>query len=341
MIRFIGLALASLIIFLANSNPAQATVWRINNQGDGDFASLQAAHDSPDVVDGDTIQVEPSPRTYGSLTMNKRLILLGGGYFLSDNFPNLASSVSASIGNLQLDRAREDLAASGASGTVVSSIRVSGQVLIEVSNVVLRRNRLDSGIIVSNNGVSNLFVLANYISREGIDYQSNGSNILIRNNYIKGPINGDNLTVSFNTIANAVSNHALTRSSIRNNIFLSADSQGDFSGDSDADPDTDNTRIDNLCACTQLDNFELSDVSGASNVNDLFDPAAQGSRDARYQPNSDVTYPAELGMFSDESGDPYILSGIPPVPFLFELEIVGQPTLSEGLRVRVRARGGQ
>lgn len=340
MIRFIGLALASLT-FLTYSNPAQATVWRINNQGNGDFVSLQVAHDSPDVVDGDTLQVEPSPRNYGNLIVNKQLVLLGGGYFLSDNFPALASSVSASIGNLQLDRAREDLATSGASGTVVSSIRISGQVLIEVSDVVLRRNRLDNGISVNNDGVSNLFILANYISREGINYQSNGSNILIRNNYIKGPINGDNLTVSFNTVANAVSNHALTRSSIRNNIFLSADSQGDFSGDSDADPDTDNTRTDNLCACTQLDNFELSDVTGVNSVNDLFDPSTQDSRDARYQPNPAVTYPVELGMFSEESGDPYILSGIPPVPFLFELEIVGQPTLNEGLRVRVRARGGQ
>ncbi|KXX67918.1 hypothetical protein [Flammeovirga sp. SJP92] len=79
------------IIFLALSiftiHQASAKIWRVNNFEElkADFTDAQAAIDAASI--GDTILFEQSPISYGSITIEKQLVLLGAGYFLSDNYP--------------------------------------------------------------------------------------------------------------------------------------------------------------------------------------------------------------------------------------------------------------
>ncbi|MFO7923195.1 MAG: hypothetical protein R6U58_05845, partial [Bacteroidales bacterium] len=65
-----------------------AAVWRISNisGADADFTSIQDAIDSH-LVDfsGDTLYIEPSSVSYGSVTLNKSLVIIGNGYFLDEN----------------------------------------------------------------------------------------------------------------------------------------------------------------------------------------------------------------------------------------------------------------
>jgi hypothetical protein len=91
-------------IFLLAINSASAKIWRLNNNNNGtisptvktDFlqtVTLQQAHDSAKVQPGDTIHIEQSNFSYGPLTMNKRLTLIGVGYFLNLN-PNTQTNTS-------------------------------------------------------------------------------------------------------------------------------------------------------------------------------------------------------------------------------------------------------
>ncbi|MBL0134625.1 MAG: hypothetical protein IPP79_11760 [Chitinophagaceae bacterium] len=76
------LLLMSTVIVLS----IQAKVWRVNNTANSrpDFISLQAAVANASVVNDDTVYIEGSVTPYNSsFTMNKRLVVISTGYFLS------------------------------------------------------------------------------------------------------------------------------------------------------------------------------------------------------------------------------------------------------------------
>ncbi len=58
---------------------------RVNNNpgADPDYATLQAANDA--ASNGDTIYVEGSPTNYDGADISKKLVIIGPGYFLTDN----------------------------------------------------------------------------------------------------------------------------------------------------------------------------------------------------------------------------------------------------------------
>ncbi len=73
---------------------------RVNNDpaADADYTSLQAAND--DALPGDTIYVEGSPTNYDGANIDKKLIIIGPGYFLADNDSTQANVLDAEIGTL-------------------------------------------------------------------------------------------------------------------------------------------------------------------------------------------------------------------------------------------------
>jgi len=81
--------LTGALILMSVTSQAQGRVWRVNNQGySAHFTGLNAlqdAIDSEDVGPGDTLHLEASPSSYGFITLNKRLVIIGPGYFLNEN----------------------------------------------------------------------------------------------------------------------------------------------------------------------------------------------------------------------------------------------------------------
>lgn len=75
------ITLLSILFFLLNIHFSNATIWTVNNAGSGaaQFTSLQAAINA--ASPGDTILVHPSSVSYGNITISKRLIIFGGGFF--------------------------------------------------------------------------------------------------------------------------------------------------------------------------------------------------------------------------------------------------------------------
>src|SRR5688572_15864849 len=89
-------------IILFTCNICLARIWRINNNaGAGaNFTTAQLANDNVSVVDGDTMHLEPSAATYGSLTTTKRLVWISTGAFLSIHPNEQFSPTPGRIDNL-------------------------------------------------------------------------------------------------------------------------------------------------------------------------------------------------------------------------------------------------
>ena len=85
-----------LVIFCLNANYLHATKWRVNNSGiPADFTTASQMMNSASVLNGDTVYFEGSMNAYGSLTITKRLVIIGPGYFLGENDSTQANKKSA------------------------------------------------------------------------------------------------------------------------------------------------------------------------------------------------------------------------------------------------------
>lgn len=116
---------------------AFAKIWRVDNTGSdlANFTQLQTANDSPSVVAGDTLYLYPSASRYDSATINKRLVILGIGYDLSNT---LAIDVRpVRVGPITFG--------SGASGAHISGLTIS-EIVIATSGVNVVANKIEGGI---------------------------------------------------------------------------------------------------------------------------------------------------------------------------------------------------
>lgn len=105
-------ALALVLISVA----ASATVFRVNNQPgvDADFNTAPAAISAAQI--DDTLYFEGSPISYGEVSLNKRLVIIGSGYFLTENDSTQAIPLSSRFDELVIS--------SGGAGSVITGIQV-------------------------------------------------------------------------------------------------------------------------------------------------------------------------------------------------------------------------
>ena len=124
-----------------------AKSWRVNNNPntDADFMQLVDAHDA--ASDGDTIYVDGSGESYGSITIKKQLTIIGPGYFLDQN-PNNPVSNSAVVFRVTFEpdlNSPEDRN-TGAAGSQLIGMDVAdgslSQVRIKVNNILITKCRL-------------------------------------------------------------------------------------------------------------------------------------------------------------------------------------------------------
>lgn len=313
---------------LAVLNTASAKIWRVNNSGvPADFTSPQLANNSGSVVNGDTLHIEASGASYGSLTLSKQLIIIGNGYLLG----TLGSNANP---DLQANTAGSSFATvlfnTGSNGSVLEGVTLTSTLTVTngASNLVIRRNRLAN---VTLGLCSNVQLVQNYI-----DNTSNAS------------IGGDgnpatNLQINNNVIANAISMGATSNGDFMNNIMSSASSFGvsNLTGFRVWNNICVNSHTVNLASCDSRSNIGNAGQFGTLNGNqsgvtmstvfeDVTNVSASFSEDSRWQLKTGspaigaawngVSTGGDCGIFgSSATGTAYVLSGISNVPSIYKL----------------------
>jgi hypothetical protein len=325
-----NLSLAFVCLYFAMA--AQAKIWRINNSGvPADYTTAQAANDAAAVVNGDTLHFEPSGINYGNLTLSKRLIVIGNGYFVgtlaTNNNPGLQANTATS-------KLNDIFTGPGANNSVIMGLQFNSFYLGSNGNsqgIVLKRNNL-SGYVYTYSS-SNCLVIQNFIG-SGINAQGGGStNLVISNNIVNGymNMNASSSGVCTNNVftPNSSTGHymILTGFAVRNNIMAAADLYNPSSF-------TACTIENNLSASTQFGNTNGNLQSVAiSTVFVGYPTIGSNSSDGRFAlasgspaagtgfGGSDMGAILRPSNTNNNMADTYVLSGMPNVPSIFRFTV--------------------
>lgn len=277
---------------------ADAAIIRCNNTlpaGTRQYATLATAYAA--AASGDTIYIEPSPTSYGDLTLTKQLTIVGNGYFLNENYPNYSNKNNSVVGNVRFD--------AGSEGTRITGLTI-GIIYAFTSNITIQRNKID--YIDIRGSVNNILIQQNYLNEIYSGSSYNGSSLVASNNfftniYAKSVDVGGNGTASYeNNVFQ--SNITINNATFQNNIFLGTTITG-----------TNNNLSYNIATSANLLPAGQNNLNGQS---DLF--LTTGTTDGKWQldPNSAAKGAGfggvDCGIFGGPN--PYVLSGIPSFPYV-------------------------
>ncbi len=318
-----GIYTFALIAFTAFS--AHAKIWRVNNNAGvvADFNTIAAAVSA--AAAGDTIYIEGSATAYGGSGINKKLVFISTGYFLSGTNSNgglQANPYPANIGGVLLDSA------------------ASGSVFLGLYNLVLY-NGNSAGFGIDNITISRCyFSLGQYYgSQAGLiadgwninkSYITNISlsqvaftNCNISNNIFAGYLDMSNSSNSGNTIRNNVFRNqvSLYNSYFANNIIYTAVTFV-------------NVVVKNNLAIGNPPGFASyvgtnNNTSGHTDAA-MFQGLTSNSTDGQWRLavgspaiGAGLTVGAVVSPDAGAYGgpDPYRLSGIPPIPTIYSLTV--------------------
>lgn len=341
--RFLSLMMTALITMIALST-AHATVWRVNNIPgvDADFTSIATAISAASA--GDTLYVEGSHINYGAVSLNKRLIIIGTGYFLNANDSTQALPNSTMFTTVTVS--------SSATGGIIYGVDLDN-ITISANDFTLQRCYIYSA---SSTGVpvevatntSNVSILQNYI-RNGycssstsyaLEINSNCSNIIVSNNMIMlgaYNCNYDPYAVLMSSSSSAIFAHNVIygdfrvyNSVVQNNILA----RGDMSGSSNVVQ----YNIDNGASFGTGNGNQISvninnvlTLSGSYSADDDYYELKAGSPALGAGMNG-----VDIGMYGGSLA--YKKSGLPPIPAIFEATVPVSGTTATGINVNIKAK---
>jgi hypothetical protein len=322
--KYLGLFL---ILFFAtlNANNVLATVWRVNNRAgvNADFASLTEAQNSSSVIAGDTLYLEASSASHGNVTLTKRLVIIGPGFFLAENPETQADINSAKIDVLTLNN--------GSQGSVIKGCSLY-RLIINTSNILFEGNYVISSTssmlstIVFGENVNNIILRNNYIrqlyvlnSSEAIRAQVTGvNNVTISNNYIEvnSTVSGRYSLYLSDGFSGTIENNVLygsvtvNNSNFHNNILITG-----------AFYPTNTNYTHNIGNTTQFGSLNGNQQNVV--MSNVFVGSAGNSTDGQWKLAGGS--PAigagvdgvDCGMFG--GSNPYRLSGLPNIPSIYQL----------------------
>lgn len=318
--------LALTLLLSVSIGSASATVFRVNNGLTENitgrlFKEIQTAHDHFSVRNGDTLMVESSGKTYEGFTCTKRLVIIGPGYFLGDN--NGVNSIVASAnvnGSVFFNDGSQSSYWIGMESTYLTT---------NVNNIYLIRCKTYS--VTFSTGSSNCKITGSYI-----DYvlgYNPGSDISVTNCVIKGDnsgilyVNYDNNIITDNNYRN--SPLKISAGTFRNNILIDREAKVEIKSPS----------VQN--------NLAPNEQFGTANGNRAYEPAdlfvGGTSSDGKYRIKANSPYIAagyngtQPGIFG--GSEPYMLSGVPPIPIIYDLNVPGTGSAASGLNINVKIRG--
>ena len=322
-----ALLLAVLAVLLVNN--IQAAIWRVNNNPgiNANFTSFTAAQNV--ASNGDTLYFEGSPVSYGDITITKPLVIIGPGYFLTENPQTQANPVSAQFGTVNFN--------AGSSGSILCGCVFNGHINIKVGNIVIKGNYCFGIDLVNTTSFSNVYILKNYIYDDGITTTSSlaVNNIVIGNNFIKTYYTNEN-SIAFSNTCNSIINNNVIRTNMH--VFNSTISNNiQYSG---VQALNNNYYYNNIGSGTQFPSGNGNQQS--IDMANVFVGATGNSTDGQWQLKE---YSPAIGAGNDglDCGmfggtDPYVLSGMPDIPSIYQIIMPSSGNTNTGINVTVKAK---
>ena len=338
------------------------------------FRTLQGAHDS--VPAGSILYLMPSATSYGTATFTKKLTVYGTGFFVGANLaPNTQANAGAVIVQTITFSAGSDnsmieglqftdysWAASGGAGRInmdtVSNIIVSRCLftppnaqftyyfyLNTVSNALIRQcffsclGRTMNGFIEvygATGGFSGVRVENNIMDYLAIG--ANGTTMLAgRDNRLAADATFTNNTLLMNLYTSSFGNLNYT-----NNIFVNIP-PGNYSYNSVANIQLGGTNLNNIINAPAILASNGNNMQSA-NTDSMFVGTQTGYH------STDQQWMLRAGNFANTFGaggvacgafggsNPYKLSGIPSIPYIYSLTVPAQATAPGSISVHIKAR---
>ncbi|MVM38372.1 hypothetical protein GO730_13620 [Spirosoma sp. HMF3257] len=316
-------------LFSISIGSASATVFRVNNGlteniPNGLFNQLKTAHDDFKVKNGDTLMVEGSgsAKPYEGFTCTKRLVIIGPGYFLGENAGVNSVAASASVnGTITFDK--------GSQGSYLIGMELTYNLYVYTSNIYCIRSKVAS--IYFANDAANCKVTSSYINR--ISAYHPGNNISVTSCIIQS----DYSDIAYATYDNNVLSSdggsdtwKFSSGTFRNNILIDRDDKVEIKS-----PNFQNNLALNAQFGTDNGN------QGNYEPSDLF--IGGTSSDGKYQIKATSKF-IKAGYNGTQPGifggsEPYTLSGVPPIPIIYDLNVPGTGSAASGLNINVKIRG--
>ncbi|MCA0366087.1 MAG: hypothetical protein LCH67_18765 [Bacteroidetes bacterium] len=331
------------------------------------------------VVNGDNLQTKITnavagdvlivgPGTYNPIVVNKKLTILGPGYFKNSGGNAVIS------GNIDISSTG---AGSYVSGLYCTSVTISASDVTFVRNLVTYQMHVGYGI-----STSNVKVIQNYLCANNLTSNDNNlliigtgnlqTNYLIQNNIVMTKINfnhpngstglvinntfdpdsSNSVSSSFWNDVYRVSGGDINGVSFYNNIFKGKfpfSTQGMFTSAANTplnfkwnivDVITDSITLpsDNLISTAKIFGGYPTNTIGLNNADGRAilapgSPAANYGRKAPYASNSPVT---DAGAFGGDQ--PYVLSGIPVGPQIYSMSVPPLAAANSVIPVTVKAK---
>lgn len=341
-----------IFLFVSFSFFAQAqTIRRVNATpgitGVNIYTTPQAAHDAS--VAGDIIYIEPvyeGQTTYGNLTVNRRITLIGTGYN-----PTLVTGSSfdkrtVNINYIYLNQ--------GSAGSRITGLIIQG-LFLKDANCIIDRNKIDyiylqSEIIEGVRTIANNTLIRNnnINSIIGLNNSSGISTInsIISNNIFSGSVVNSlvSATITRNTFycTSTVVFSNIDGSTINANIFDARDPVSFFVADAGSEGTTISNNLCTRHAGLPANNGNVNSVSSST----VFKVANPWTVSPFLESNLELspTSPAltvgpgstPIGAFSGTT--PFVPSGLTNIPFITDFSINGIGNVNSPLQINVKAR---
>ena len=294
---------------------ASATILRVNNVATvgAPYTSLGDAITA--ATEGDTIMVDGSSTSYGNISVGKRLVIMGPGYFRSENGVIAEGASSAITGSITF--------LSGSTGSIIQGMDITGGTNVQATNVTITRCRV----------------------RYSITLTPSAANAVIHQNYFSdtGAINKDLSNSVHNTqITNNIFNSSASNGGIRRII------DGYIAYNTFTYPDRDN--FANLTSCTLEHNIFVGNettIDGCTFTDNYWTGMKNSSGIAIYS-NRDTDKTMKDEVLSDElqaaiagkgafNGDaPYVISGLPAGPVIEDITVPASVEKGQPLNITIK-----
>jgi hypothetical protein len=310
-------------------------LYRVNNNidFDADYTTFQDAVTA--ASNNDTIYVEGSPTEYEGATINKPLVIVGPGFFLGENPKTQANTSEATFNSSVVFE-------SGSSGSVIMGCAFTyTDLTINVDDITAIRNYLYDVIFEGNS--NNIVLAQNFITHRIIVDLGVISNAVISNNIIRGRMNSENtsgpLIISNNVFCSTSYNFPIDcyNANIQNNILILEDAI--------IEVNTGNSISYNILAGAGTNSNGNQYNVDMTTVFADFDGSLGLSTDSKWKllAGSPALNAGIGGVDCGAYGGamPYILSGIPDLPHIYEANVSGSATTESGLHVTISVKSGE